>query len=156
MYYSQGPGLWKQIPCTMPARFKGEVPLFQVIKGYCLDIKQECLKIERTFSQCKEETRVTYIGPELNEMVYISDGLIKSVNSHYNTSKGIYNEKDNEENFMEKIQELFNPPKTKTPQYHNIKRFGQYFELLVNENPEWKKDLDAILLGSGEFSHQNI
>ena len=149
-----GPGLWRLVSCAVPASLRGQVPLFQVIKHYCLEIGKEVVHVERTFASCQEGTRLQYRGPVVNETVYISQGRISSVDSHYHPSKGIPTKDDDPETFREKLQDIFTPPKTETPQYHNLKRFASHLELLGEQNSEWRHDLDAIVQGTGEFKEE--
>ncbi len=128
--------------------------MFQVIKHYRLEIGTEVVHVERTFASCQEGTRLLYRGPVVNETVYLSQGRITSIDSHYHPSKGIPTKDDDPETFREKLQDIFTPPKTETPCYHNLKRFAVHLALLLAQNPEWRQDLDAIVQGNGEFEEE--
>ena len=130
----------------VPKRFAGQVPLYQVIESYVLEQDEEILTVDRAFSNCQEYTSVSYEGPKVKEQVKILEGNIVFVTSHLVIDTSNFLNLRVVDTLVGRVrfQLLFTPPKTRFPQYLNIKRYERELQLLP-----WQKDLEAIYQGSG-------
>src|SRR3989338_11481197 len=109
-------GLWTlRSSCPIPKKVQGQVPLLQSIKSYELNIEGETLQFDRIFNNCEESSRIFYNGRELNEIVYIHNGVITDVASEYNPTT-FPEDNDSEEVYMEKLKSFFDRKKTRVPQ----------------------------------------
>jgi len=149
----------------VPERFRNQVPIFEVVDGYSLDLSGEILSVERFFitKDCNEGLRVCYELPGfrlrplgngayeeihfrqgIQERLTIYGGKITEASVCY-PKKLEFNENRPEE-LGEAMQKYFDSYKSQGNSYHNIKRFEDRLKVLP-----WQDDLCLIYSGTGRL-----
>lgn len=139
----------KSEPIGVPISMRGRKPILWTMGEYSAKGNGGVIHVARQYGNGREWTRFTYRGV-VEENVRVEAGNISEVRSCIVEDPGLDRARDEQE-AQEAIQRLFNPPKTERPQYINIKLFAEDFQFLIEREPSWKPDIEAIVIGSGYF-----
>jgi len=124
--------------------------VYSTLKSYVLKQEDEVLGVNLVSTRGQEVLKFLYRG-KLREDVTVKDGKIIDVQTNPQLGDphaGTLTEVVNQE-----IQQILHPQPQTPGTYHNILRFKEQLKDLVNCEPGWKKDIDAVVNGSGEFGN---
>lgn len=127
-----------------------EKPIYSTRKSYVLNVEDGILGVNLVFTRGQEILKFLYRG-KLREDVTVKDGKIIDVQT--NPQVGDRHAGSLIDVVDREVQQVLNPKPQIPGTYHNILRFKEQLKDLVNCEPGWKKDIDAVVNGSGEFGN---